>query len=160
MEIASLAEIKKELKTLDPQETLGLCLRLGRFKKENKELLSYLLFDSQDEDRYIQQACDNIDEILASINTNGFYLAKKTIRKAHRSVNKHIRFSTKKETEVEVRLHFCKKLRELDISINSSRVMMNLYRNELKRIDKALSTLHPDLLFDFESTLSKAKSFL
>jgi hypothetical protein len=160
MEIASLAVIKKELKTLEPQEALDLCLRLTRFKKENKELLSYLLFDSQDEERYIRQACNDVDEILESINTTGFYLAKKTIRKAHRSINKHIRFSPKKETEVEIRLYFCRKLTALKIKFKTSRVLMNLYENELKRIDKALSTLHPDLQFDFDAPFEEAKSFL
>ncbi|MFT4525705.1 MAG: mannose-6-phosphate isomerase class I [Granulosicoccus sp.] len=160
MEVASLAVIKKELKTLEPQESLDLCLRLGRFKKENKELLSYLLFDSKDEDRYIEMACEDVDEILSSINTTGFYLAKKTIRKAHRSINKHIRFSPQKETEVEVRLYFCESLRNLDIKLKGSRVLMNLYGNEILRIDKAISTLHPDLQFDFESRLEEAKSFL
>lgn len=160
MEIASLAEIKKELKTLEPKESLELCLRLGRFKKENKELLSYLLFDSKDEDRYIQMACNDVDEALESINTTGFYLAKKTIRKAHRSINKHIRFSPKKETEVEIRLYFCEKLRKLDINIKQSRVMTNLYEKEIMRIEKALSTLHPDLQFDFTASLEEARSFV
>jgi hypothetical protein len=57
-------------------------------------------------------------------------------------------------------LYFCESLRNLDIKLKGSRVLMNLYGNEILRIDKAISTLHPDLQFDFESRLEEAKSFL
>ena len=53
MKAASLAQIKKELKLRSPQDIEELCLRLGRFKKENKELLTYLLFEADDEQGYI-----------------------------------------------------------------------------------------------------------
>ena len=160
MEIAPLSEIKKELKTLQPDELLDLCLRLVRFKKENKELLNYLLFEKQDEDRYVQQICGEVDEVLSNMNVTGFYLAKKTIRKAHRLINKHIRFSKKKETEVELRLYFCEQLEELPISIKRSRVMMNLYQNELARILKANSQLHEDIQFDHASRINTCKAFI
>jgi hypothetical protein len=40
METASISEIKKELKTLTPQQLQDICIRLAKYKKENKELLS------------------------------------------------------------------------------------------------------------------------
>ena len=159
MEIAPLSEIKKELKTQQPQDVLELCLRLARFKKENKELLNYLLFERHQEDRYVEQINNEVDEVLSNMNTSGFYLAKKTIRKAHRLINKHIRFSAEKETEVEVRLHFCESLRTLPISIKRSRVMMNLYRNEMHRIEKANAALHEDIQFDYRERIDRASSF-
>ena len=54
MKAASLADIKRELKGRSPEEVLAICLRLGRFKKDNKELLTYLLFEAGDEAGYVQ----------------------------------------------------------------------------------------------------------
>ena len=48
MKAASISEIKTELKGLPPAQLTELCLRLARFKKENKELLTYLLFEAND----------------------------------------------------------------------------------------------------------------
>ncbi|MEM9142481.1 MAG: hypothetical protein AAGA86_05795, partial [Bacteroidota bacterium] len=53
MKAATVAQLKKELQHRPPDELLQLCLRLARFKKENKELLTYLLFEAHDEAGYI-----------------------------------------------------------------------------------------------------------
>ena len=52
MKTASLKQVKEELFYKSDQELVELCLRLIRFKKDNKELLSYLLFEMDDEDAY------------------------------------------------------------------------------------------------------------
>ena len=54
MKAATVHQIKQELKTLQPEELLELCLRLSKFKKENKELLTYLLYESADEATYVE----------------------------------------------------------------------------------------------------------
>ena len=46
MKAATVAQLKKELQFKSQEEIMELCLRLARFKKENKELLTYLLFES------------------------------------------------------------------------------------------------------------------
>ena len=48
MKASTVSELKEELKHLPPAQLLELCLRLARFKKENKELLTYLLFEAHD----------------------------------------------------------------------------------------------------------------
>ena len=82
MKAASLAELKKELKNLPPDEVIQHFLRVIKHKKENKELLSYLLFESGYEEGYREVAKAEIDEAFAATNTTGFYLAKKSIRRA------------------------------------------------------------------------------
>ena len=52
MRSSSIHEIKQELVNFKTAELTSLCLRLVRFKKENKELLTYLLFEAQDEQVY------------------------------------------------------------------------------------------------------------
>ena len=69
MKAASLKEIKTELNQRSTQELLELCLRLSRFKKENKELLTYLLFESEDESDFIQRIKNKEDEEFETINT-------------------------------------------------------------------------------------------
>ena len=48
MKAAKVSEIKKDLKRKTQPELLDLCLHLAKFKKENKELLTYLLYEADD----------------------------------------------------------------------------------------------------------------
>ncbi len=146
---ASLAEIRKELKNRDPEELAAICLRLGRFKKDNKELLTYLLFDAQDEAGYIEVVKYAIDDMMNEINRSHIYYAKKGIQKILRQLNKNIRYSGNKQTEVEILLYFCQSIRDSGIAIHRSNVLQNLYERQKVKINKALSTLHEDLQTDY-----------
>jgi hypothetical protein len=61
MKAATLKEVKTELNYKSHSELLEICLRLSRFKKENKELLTYLLFEISDEEKYIESIQIKID---------------------------------------------------------------------------------------------------
>jgi len=153
MKAASLNEIKSEMKTLTAAELLDLCLHLAKFKKENKELLSYLLFEAADELSYIQNVKDLITEQFEGINQSNLYFAKKSIRKILRTTSKYIKYSGSKQTEVELLLFFCKKLKLTGIPIESSTALSNLYLRQLQKIEKALATMHEDLQYDFREEL-------
>lgn len=153
METASLSEIKKELKTHSPQQLQELTIRLAKYKKENKELLSYLLFDAFNQQVFIQSVKEEIDEQFTNLNRSSFYLAKKTLRKVLRTTKKYIRFSGAKETEIELLIYFCLKLKKSGLRLNSSRVVMNMYINQVRRIKQVLSMLHEDLQMDFEDQI-------
>lgn len=157
MKAASLPDIKKELNTLTPQELQDLCLRLGRFKKENKELLTYLLFESYDEDAYVESIKAFMDENFKTINTTSFFYIRKSVRKILRNVKKFIRYSPKKETEVELLLYFCEKLRDFKPSIKRSSQLRNSYNRQLLLAKKVLNGLHEDLQFDFKEKLENLK---
>ena len=49
MKTATVREIKLELKDKSSDELVELCLMLSKFKKENKELLTYLLYEKHNE---------------------------------------------------------------------------------------------------------------
>ena len=100
MKAASLKEIKTELNHRSTQEILELCLRLSKFKKENKELLTYLLFESANEEAFIQSIKETVDADFETINTKTFYFIKKSVRKILRELKKFIRYSQNKETEI------------------------------------------------------------
>ncbi|MCG6187550.1 hypothetical protein [Maribellus maritimus] len=155
METASLSEIKKELKVLSPQQLQEILLRLAKYKKENKELLSYLLFEAFNQQAYIENVKGEIDEQFKNLNQSSFYLAKKTLRKVLRTTKKYIRFSGSKEVEIELLIYFCLKIRKSGLRINSSRVVMNMYINQVKRIRKVLSMLHEDIRLDYEEALNR-----
>ena len=153
MQSASLSEIKKELQTLHPAQLVELCTKLAKYKKDNKELLNYLLFEASDEESYINAVKEEIDKQYTEINKSNIYFAKKSLRKILRFTNKQIKYSGLKQTEVELLIHFCKKLRKSGIEINKSTALENIYIRQVQKIRKALSTLHEDLQNDYESDM-------
>ncbi len=155
MKAASLNELQKELSTLPPKRILEICNRLIRFKKENKELLTYLLFESDDEQAYKSSVKAETDNLFQSMNQSNLYLAKKSLRAILRMINKFIRYSGSKETDIELRIYYCKKLKQSGIPINKSPVLLNLYNNQIKKIRDSLSKLHEDLQFDFLQELKE-----
>jgi hypothetical protein len=146
---ASLSELKKELQTLPPAKVLELCMHLAKYKKENKELLNYLLFESYDVEAYIKDNKIQIEEQFETVNKSSLYLAKKTIRKILRNTNKYIKYSGSKQVEVELLVFFCKTLKNSGIAMHSSTALMNIYERQLLKINKALATLHEDLQHDY-----------
>jgi hypothetical protein len=150
---ATLSELKTELHTIPPSQVLELCLHLAKYKKENKELLSYLLFDASDEQGFIKSVKDEIDEQLLNLNRSSLFLAKKTLRKILRTTNKYIRYSGLKRTEVDLLIYYCKKLKNSGIAIQKSIVLNNMYMRQIQKINKALKTLHEDLQFDYQEEL-------
>jgi hypothetical protein len=155
MKAASIHEVKRELSTLEPSRILDLCLRLGKYKKENKELLTYLLFEADDEQAYIRNLKEQIDEQFKELNMDNLYYTKKGLRKMLRITNKFIRYSGQKETETEVLLYFCFKIKKAKIRIDQSAALMNLYQGQLKKINKTLLDLHEDLQYGYQQELEK-----
>jgi hypothetical protein len=150
MKAASIHEIKQELNQLKPAGIIDLSLRLARFKKENKELLTYLLFEAQDEDSFVRSVCVEIDSLFEEVNLSHLYFAKKTLRKIGRVINKYARYSSVKETEISLRLYFCQKLKDSGIPIKRNPVIHNLYLAQLKKMSMVISSLHEDLQYDFQ----------
>ena len=60
-----------------------------------------------------------------------------------------IRYSGNKETELRIRIHFWRQFVERKIRFRSCKVSANMYATQLKKIEKAMEKLHPDLQFDF-----------
>jgi len=155
MIIATVKEIKTELSSRSPKELVELCLSLAKFKKENKELLTYLLYEAANEDAFIAGVKKEIDELFTEVNGDSIYLAKKTIRKILRITKKYIRYSKKPETDVALRMHFCSRMWAMRSYILRSGAMEKLYQRELESIQKAIGTLHEDLQYDYEEAFQK-----
>lgn len=156
MKTASVAEIKRTLKDTDHPDLVELCLRLARFKKENKELLTYLLYEADDEHGFIIGVKEEMDESFEEINTSSLYYIKKSLRKILRMTRKYIRYSKQKETEVELLLHFCERMRAFNVG--KSTAMQNLYARQVHSMEKALSGLHEDLQYDYLENLKSIRT--
>jgi hypothetical protein len=154
MRSSSVHEIKQELLTLKAPELVNLCLRLARFKKENKELLTYLLFEAHDEGSYISSIKQEVEALFGTINLSQLYFAKKTLRKILRIINKYSRYSGEKQTDIELRIFFCRQLRDSGIPFRQNQVISNIYDGQLKKINAVLVTLHEDLQHDYRQELT------
>jgi hypothetical protein len=159
MKAASITEIKKELKTLSHQELMEHCLRMAKFKKDCKELLTYLLFESEDEASFVRELKEHITGEFGTVNNQSPYWAKKSIRKLLRLVNKYIRYSGKKETKVEVLLHFCREMLELRKAIRYDYSYDGIYMRQKVVITKTITYLHEDLQYDYQLELEELPDF-
>ena len=157
MKPASLNDIKQKLKETDKKDLLEICQRLARFKKENKELLTFLLFEEDDLPNYIKNVKEEIDEGFQQVNTSSVYFAKKTIRKVLRIANKHIRYTASKTAETEILLHYLTDFRGMNLPWQKSTALSNLYKVQVKKIEAAIATMHEDLQYDYLRELNRLK---
>lgn len=155
MKTATVKQLKEELKYKSHEDLLTLCLQLAKFKKENKELLTYLLFEAHNESAFIATVKDEMDRLFSEINTNSYYYIKKRVRKILRLLKKYIRYSKNTETEVELLLYFCFKLKELQPSFTDNLSLVNIFERQVITIKKNLKKLHTDLQYDYRKELQR-----
>lgn len=153
MKAATQKEIKNELISKTHSQILQICLRLIKYRRENKELLTYLLFEVHDEQAYLKGIQKDMYYQFKEINRSNVYLIKKSLRKILRTTNKHIRYSGIKETEVELLIYFCRKLKNSEIPLHKSPVLNNLYQRQILKIKKTILMLHEDLQHDYSRKL-------
>ena len=94
-----------------------------------------------------------------SVNKSNVYFVKKTLRKILRTAAKYTRYSGLATVEIELYVYFCSSMKDLNISIDKNPVLSNIYQNQLKKIDKAVSTLHEDLQYDYLKEIKKLHSY-
>ena len=155
MKAVTVKELNQELLNRSPKELRDLCLRLSRFKKENKELLTYLLFESSDEASYIESVKEEIDQQFAQVNKKSYYFIKKGLRRILLNTKKYIRYSQNKKSEVDLLVYYCSKLQNFTPSIKKNKALLNLYTRQLDTIFEKLGHLHEDLQLDYESVMKE-----
>ncbi len=155
MKAATAAQIKEALKDKSAAELMELTLRLARFKKENKELLTYLLFEADDEEDYRLEVKRQISEDFTQINFSSYYYIKKTVRKILRATKKYIRYSADPQTEVELLTHFCMELSQMNPSYKGNVALRNLMDRQVQLIKSKSKKLHEDLRHDLLKELQE-----
>ncbi|MDH3323465.1 MAG: hypothetical protein OEM04_10775 [Flavobacteriaceae bacterium] len=155
MKAVTVKELKQELNNRSPKEVLDLCLRLSRFKKENKELLTYLLFEASDEAYYVESVKKEIDQKFEEVNKKSPYFIRKSLRAILNYTKKYIRYSQNKETEVELLIYFCEKMKNFKPSMHNNKRVENIYYRLLETIRKKITGLHEDLQYDYNLELDQ-----
>jgi hypothetical protein len=148
MKAVSINEIKKELMNLDSKSLQDLCMRLAKYKLENKELLTYLLFEANDESAYISLIKAEIDQHFETLPKGNVYYIKKSLRKILRITNRQIKYSGQPATEVELRIYFCSRIISAGIPLHQSQVLTNLFEQQVKKIETVIARLPEDLQYD------------
>jgi hypothetical protein len=156
MKPATISEIKSALSQLTQNELMALCVKMASFRKENKELLTYLLFEADDQAMFIKNVKEEIAQIFSMASSN-MYLGKKTYRKALKAVNNYIRFAKNKTTEVELLIYYCNCMNNTMNPIHEYDVTANMYQRQIVKIEKALKTLHEDLQYDYGQQIDELK---
>jgi len=155
MKAATISELKSELANIPGDQLIELCIRLAKFKKENKELLTYLLFEAFDEPAFIAQIKKDMLQQFEEINRSSLYFVKKSLRKILRTLNKYTRYTGSAETEAALLLFFCATLKNSGIPIEKNPVISNLYQNQLKKTAKTIAAMHEDLQYEYTKELAQ-----
>lgn len=149
MKTFGVQEIKKELQHLDKGQLTELCLRLVRYKKENKELAAYLLFEADNERAYIEALVAESGFMFSQLPSGNYFMAK-GLRKILRVLNKHIKFTGSKEVEIELMINFCRNyVQYVDRRTSSYKPLRLILTRQLDKIRKAIDKLHEDLQYDY-----------
>lgn len=150
----SLHELKKELQLLSVPELADLCVSLAKYKKDNKEFLAYLLFQSHDNAVFVNDIKQEIDELFVAIDVQpNLYLAKKSLRKVLRLITKYCKYMNDKAISADLHIYFCNKVKQSGILFRKSQVLVNMYEQQLKKIHSFIATLHEDLQSDYAQEL-------
>ncbi len=159
MKASSLHELKKELAELPDKRLVELCVVLAKYKKDNKEFLDYLLFKSQDNAGFVIEIKGEIDEHFSELRgQSNLYYVKKSLRKLLRIITKYCKYIGDKAIAAELHIYFCLKVKGSGIPIRRSQLLINMYEQQLKKINVLISTLHEDIQGDFVSDLEKISS--
>jgi hypothetical protein len=155
MQPASIEDIKKELQQQQPKTVLELLLKLARFKKENKELLTYLLFEKGDEAGYVQSIKLEIDDLISQVDGAPYTVSKKVLRKIPRIINKQIKYMASKPAAAELHLHFSRQLQGLAGLPTGRAIPEKLFMQQLGKLEKLMPSLDEDLRHDYEKQVAE-----
>ncbi len=149
MKSASVKELKTTLENATSNELIEYCLQLIKFKKENKELLTYLIYDQNDTNQYAKNVQEYLNTLFEDVNIKQLYFAKKTIRKIIMLANKYIKYSKNAIVEIDIHLFVTEKIKALKLPLEQNKALLNIYNNQIKKINKTLINLHEDEQYDY-----------
>ncbi len=154
-----LQDIKKELQHLSGPQLNDLCLRLARYKKENKELLAYLLFEASNDAAFMEKIKGEVGFMFSQLPSHS-YNAAKSIRKILRLISKYIKFIGSKPAEIELLLNFNNNyIQYVDKKLSYKPLRVILTRQVQKTqvlIKKIDEDLQADYTHDFTALLDAA----
>lgn len=149
MEIPSLAQLKKDLSYLSEKELTEVIVDLAKFSRDNKAFLYFKLNERDQPNLFVDSVKEELDEAFQTANTRNYHLAKKSAQTIRRKLNKALKLSKNKADQAELILYFCGQLVRYDYLRYHHPVIDNLFRVQIGKAKKLISTLHEDLQSDF-----------
>ncbi len=149
-----LSDLKKELSELSKPDLIKLCLRVAKLKRENKELLAYLIFDADDPLFYAQKLKPELVDIFTLPFQHPYYLTK-SIRKSLRIVSKYYRFTSNKQGETELLLYLVEQFHEHWRAEFKYQALAKVIFRCLDKAQSNLKRIDEDYRADFEQPLQK-----
>jgi hypothetical protein len=146
--VYGLQDIKKELQHLSGLQIAELCLRLARHKKENKELLAYLLFEADNNAAFVEKIKAEAGFMFSQLPVRS-YEAAKYLRKILRLLGKYVKFMASKEAEIELLLNFCAGYIQYADRRTSYKPLRVILVRQIEKVRTAIGKLHEDLQYDF-----------
>lgn len=143
-----LQQIKKELQHLPQEQLADLALRLIRYKKENKELLAYLIFDAHNEQDFIESIKAEAGFMFSQLPAQPYFTAK-FLRKILKMLSKYTKFIGAKPAEIELLLNFCQNYLQYVVRQTSHKPIRLILTRQLDKLKTAIGKLHEDLQFDY-----------
>lgn len=156
LEATGLSDIKKELQEIEPKVLIELCLKLAKYKRDNKDFLGYLLFKAHDKTFFLSEIKTQVQTQFSEINKeNNLYYIKKSLRKILRQIVKYCRYLDDKALAADLHIYFCLQLKNSGIPFEKNKLIHNMYEQEIKKIKTFIASLHPDLQNDYHLELEK-----
>ena len=154
MDTAGISEIRQEILSLPPKKVVELCMQLARYKKENKELLSFLLFEAHDLQGFVEKVKSETEEQFRELPKANAYLTRKSLRKILRMLGKYARQTASREAAIEMLLHFCMTLKNSGLLATNSKAFAALFEQQLKKIRQLTLQVAEDLQADYLKQLT------
>ena len=152
MQLEKITYIKKELGELSSKELVEICLRLAKYKKENKELLSYLLYDAENPLHYAEKVKQSLEGDFANL-PKPHNSGTKALRKILRTLNRHAKYTASKQVEIELLIWFCQNFLNYADTRSSYKPLSALLIRQFEKIAGLSKKLHEDLQFDYQQEL-------
>ena len=143
-----LQDIKKELQHLSTLQLTDLCLRLARHKKENKELMAYLLFEADNQSAFIEKVKAEVGFMFSQMPVQS-YNAAKYLRKILRLIGKYTKFIAAKEAEIDLLLNFCENYLQYADRKSSYKPLRLILTRQIEKIKTTIGKLHEDVQADY-----------
>lgn len=142
------SDLKKELQHLSATELTALCLRMARFKKENKELLTYLLFKADNPEAFVQEYKEEMDNQFKQLSGKSYFVVK-SLRKIALLMNNQIRYSGLEMVKVELQLHFCSNYIIYIYHHSSYKPLHSVFYRFAEKTKAVIQKMHEDLQHDY-----------
>jgi len=149
MKPEKLSDLKKILAGLSATELTEICLRLAKYKKENKELLTYMLFDAQEPMKYAEDVKIFLIADFETMQKHYFY-STKSLRKIIRLINRYAKYTGSKQVEIELAIWFCTNYLIYSDLKTTHKPLQALLNRQIEKIVKLIDKLHEDLQFDYQ----------